>query len=254
MDPLRCADLDRASGRHRATGASADFASARSTIDAGGGRAYHNRIIRYWLYLFGHAANENEFVRVIVNGGNAALREDVEPNANDFLKRNWEDGRRGRSRIDDEWWFRGLQRRRHRPAQQPQRRLELQEQPGRHQRVTDPLPERMADALAGDGLRLHQLHRVVKALNTGGSEADLDRLMDHNLNGLNAAVRGYDGDWDTLTLNRGKNGYFYRKPDGKWMLVHWDGDRTFENTGETILGGARSASRPTSTSRTYAAT
>ncbi|YCM46772.1 choice-of-anchor X domain-containing protein [Verrucomicrobiaceae bacterium 227] len=74
--------------------------------DAGGSKSYHNRIIRYWLYLFGHAANENEFVRVIINGGSAALREDVEPNATDFMKRNWEDGQKGELyRIDDEWWF-----------------------------------------------------------------------------------------------------------------------------------------------------
>ncbi|NIP92105.1 MAG: hypothetical protein GWO24_00950, partial [Akkermansiaceae bacterium] len=74
--------------------------------DAGGSRAYNNRIIRYWLYLLGHPASENEFVRVIVNGGGASLREDVEPNANDFLKRNWEDGEKGELyRIDDEWWF-----------------------------------------------------------------------------------------------------------------------------------------------------
>ena len=49
-------------------------------------------------------------------------------------------------------------------------------------------------------------------------------------------VRGYDGDWDTLTLRRGKFAYFDRKPDGRWMLVHWDGDRVFENAGESILG------------------
>ena len=42
----------------------------------------------------------------MINGGNASLREDVEPNANDFLKRNWEDGHLGELyRIDDEWWF-----------------------------------------------------------------------------------------------------------------------------------------------------
>ncbi|MGI9242489.1 MAG: lamin tail domain-containing protein [Verrucomicrobiales bacterium] len=82
------------------------FAKRAMDNDAGGGRAYHNRIIRHWLYLFGHAANENEFVRVIINGGSASLREDVEPNANDFLKRNWEDGEKGELyRIDDEWWF-----------------------------------------------------------------------------------------------------------------------------------------------------
>ena len=53
-----------------------------------------------------NAANENEFVEVVINGGDKSLREDVEPNANDFLKRNWESGEKGELyRIDDEWWF-----------------------------------------------------------------------------------------------------------------------------------------------------
>ena len=68
---------------------------------------------------------------------------------------------------------------------------------------------------------------------------EIDRIMDRDLACINAVVRGYDADWDTLTLNRGKNGYFYRKPDGLWMLVHWDGDRTFGNANETIIGGLR---------------
>ena len=55
--------------------------------DAGGGRAYHGRIIRHWLYHFGHPANEHEFVRTIINGGSASLREDLEPNANDFQEK-----------------------------------------------------------------------------------------------------------------------------------------------------------------------
>ena len=43
---------------------------------------------------------------MIVNGSSASLREDVEPNANDFLKRNWDQGEKGELyRIDDEWWF-----------------------------------------------------------------------------------------------------------------------------------------------------
>ena len=55
---------------------------------------------------------------------------------------------------------------------------------------------------------------------------------------INAAVRGYDADWDTLTVDRGKNAYFFRPKDGKgWMLVHWDGDRVFQNIDQAIIGG-----------------
>ena len=71
---------------------------------------------------------------------------------------------------------------------------------------------------------------LVDVLNNGGTEAQLDRIFDHDLCGLNAAVRGYDSEWDTFSVDRGKNGYFYRKPDGLWMLVHWDGDRAFSGT------------------------
>jgi hypothetical protein len=74
--------------------------------DAGGGSRHHNRITRYWLYLFGHPANENEYVLVEVNNGGSALREEVEPLGNDMMDRLYADGSQGELyRIDDEWWF-----------------------------------------------------------------------------------------------------------------------------------------------------
>ena len=51
------------------------------------------------------------------------------------------------------------------------------------------------------------------------------------------AVMGFLAAWDTFTQARGKNAYFYRPKGGKWMLIHWDGDRVFGNAGETFLGG-----------------
>ncbi|HMC28091.1 MAG TPA: lamin tail domain-containing protein, partial [Verrucomicrobiae bacterium] len=51
--------------------------------DPAGGN-FHNRVTRYWLYLMGHAASENEIVRVIVNGHGIDLREDTEPVHNDL--------------------------------------------------------------------------------------------------------------------------------------------------------------------------
>src|SRR5262249_734393 len=70
------------------------------------------------------------------------------------------------------------------------------------------------------------------------TEATVNRMADRDLLCLNAAVRGSDGDWDPLTLDRGKNAYFYRPPNnGRWLLLHWDGDRTFEGTTRAILGG-----------------
>ena len=67
---------------------------------------YNDRMGRYFLYQLGHPTNENEWVRTVINGSSASVREDMEPIASDYLDRNFEDG--GNStllRIDDEWWF-----------------------------------------------------------------------------------------------------------------------------------------------------
>jgi hypothetical protein len=207
--------------RKRVIDPSADVASMR----------HNDRIARYFLYQLGHPVNENEFVRVIVNYDNASLREDMEPIASDYLSRNFENGTDGTlMRIDDEWFFQDFN-------------------------ANGTAPRRNVDAdwlykNSDAAIRYHSEWLIrsreadydytgfvefVKTLNQGAVEANMDRLMHHNLCALNAAVRGYDGDWDTFTVGRGKNGYFYRRPDGLWMLVHWDGDRTFENSNQAIL-------------------
>ena len=169
-----------------------------------------------------------EFVRVIINGGSASVRDDMEPIANDFLNRNFKEGNRGTLlRIDDEWWYEDDFGRRSRNADWS---YKGSNEPTRYH----------SEWLMRSRETDYDYTSFVEFLNKVGTNsfdrAQIDRLIDSNLAALNAAVRGYDGDWDTLTLRRGKNGYFYRKPDGLWMLVHWDGDRVFENSGETILG------------------
>ena len=197
--------------------------------DAGGGRAYHNRIIRYWLYLFGHAANENEFVRVVINGGNASLREDVEPNANDFLKRNWEDGHKGELyRIDDDWYIRDDGGRNNINADW-------------ENKLTDE-PERYS----GEWIKRsreseYDYSSFVNWVESVGSNnftrAEIERMADIDMMAANAVVRGWCDDWDTLTRNRGKNGYFLRRyTDGKWMLIQWDSDLTFGNANAAFFG------------------
>src|SRR5205823_2781389 len=43
-----------------------------------------------------------------------------------------------------------------------------------------------------------------------------------------AAVRGVIGDWDNFTMQRGRNGYLYRRPgDGLFQFLHWDSDEAF---------------------------
>ena len=197
--------------------------------DAGGSRGYHNRIIRYWLYLLGHAYNENEFVRVIVNGSSASLREDVEPNANDFLKRNWEQGEKGELyRIDDEWWF--------------------EDGWGRGQRNADwgykgtREPERYhAEWIKRSREDEYDYSSFTNWVELVGqdnfSRAEIERMADIDLMAANAAVRGWVDDWDTLTRDRGKNGYFLRRySDGKWQLAQWDSDNTFSSSSAPFIG------------------
>lgn len=197
--------------------------------DAGGGKAYHNRLIRYWLYLFGHAANENEFVRVMVNGGNSSIREDVEPNASDFLKRNWEDGQRGELyRIDDEWWFDDGWGRRNRNADWSNK--------GTYE------PERYHSEWIKRSMESEYDYTAFMswAEKVGGNtftRNEIERMADIDLMAANAVVRGWCADWDTLTLDRGKNGYFLRRhSDGKWMLVQWDSDNTFGRQDQSFFG------------------
>lgn len=197
--------------------------------DAGGSRAYHNRIIRYWLYLFGHPSNENEFVRVAINGGSAVLREDVEPNANDFLRRNWEDGHLGELyRIDDEWWFGDDWARRNRNADwsykdthEPERYHAEWIKRSRETEYDYSSFINWVEAVGEDNFTREQIERM----------ADIDMMA------ANAVVRGWCDDWDTLTRNRGKNGYYLkRKSDNRWLLVQWDSDLTFRSASAAFLG------------------
>jgi len=42
-------------------------------------------------------------------------------------------------------------------------------------------------------------------------------------------VSGYIANWDTFTMSRGKNAYFYqRAEDGRFRMFHWDSDAAFE--------------------------
>src|SRR6185503_4767857 len=51
------------------------------------------------------------------------------------------------------------------------------------------------------------------------------------------AVRMNTDDWDTWGTSRGKNCYLYRRPsDGRWVLLPWDMELTYGNTGSFPLG------------------
>jgi hypothetical protein len=193
------------------------------------GRAYRNRIVRYWLYLLGHPANENEFVRVIINGGSPLLREDLETTANDFLKRNWADGEKGELyRIDDQWWFDDGWGRQYRNADWGFKRTV---EPERYH------AEWMRRSREAEYDYSSFTSWVAMVGQNRFTREELERMADIDMMAANAVVRGWVDDWDTLTRNRGKNGYFLRRhSDRKWMLLQWDSDLTFGNSGAAFIG------------------
>jgi len=193
------------------------------------GRAYHNRITRYWLYLLGLPANENEFVRIIVNGGNPLLREDVETNANDFLRRNWDQGEKGELyRFDDEWWFDDTWVSARRSADWSYK--------GTNE------PERYhAEWMKRSRESEYDYSSFVNWVSAVGRNSftrqEIESMADIDMMAAYAVVRGWIDDWDQLTRRRGKNGYFLRRySDGKWMLIQWDSDLTFGNSGAEFIG------------------
>jgi hypothetical protein len=198
--------------------------------DPAGGARHHNRISRYWLYLFGHPGNENEYIQVEINNRGTALREEVEPLGNDMLDRIYPDGSQGELyRIDDEWWF------------------------------TDDWTQTSRNADwsykgTDNGVRYHtewmkrtrendydysSLVGLFRTITAGTySQSAIERLLDPLAVMKMAAVRGYTHDWDSFSLDRGKNGYFYRRStDGLFMFWHWDSDLAFDNTGAPFYNG-----------------
>ncbi len=206
----------------------------RRTIDndgAGGqGQSHNNRIIRYWLYLLGHASNNNEFTRVIYNNGQPQIREDVETNSNDFLKRNWDQGEKGELyRIDDEWWFDDGWSRSQRNADWSV--------DGRSTEPNMYHAEWMKRSREDEYDYGSFINWVFSVGQNRFTREEIERMADIDMMAANAVVRGWVDDWDTLTRNRGKNGYFLRRyTDGKWMLLQWDSDLTFGNPSAPFIG------------------
>ncbi|MEO8350396.1 MAG: lamin tail domain-containing protein [Chthoniobacteraceae bacterium] len=191
---------------------------------------HHNRLVRYWLYVLGHPVNENEFITQVVNTDNPGLREDTEPVDGALIGRNFPNGNQGQlMRSDDEWWFQDNWNRNNRDADWSYKGTE--EAIRYHTEWMTRSREAEYD--------YSPMIEFFKTVSNGASTKEqLDRVLDPNLTLMMAAVRGFAGDWDSFTLNRGKNGFFYRKPtDGRWMFLHWDSDLAFQSTGEVVVGG-----------------
>ena len=194
-------------------------------------RFYDDRIARYFLYQLGHPVNEMEFVHWVVNTDNFKLRENHEPISNDFLDRNFADGSEGTLlRIDDEWRFTSDDGN-SRQSRNADWSYKNSDNPVRYH------SEWLMRSRETD-YDYSNFIEFVRAVGTNDfDEESINRMADRDMLCMNAAVRGYDADWDTLTVNRGKNAYFYRPQGGRWMLIHWDGDRVFERSTQNIIGG-----------------
>lgn len=193
-------------------------------------RFYDDRMGRFMLYQLGHPINEMEFVHSVINTAGFQRHESHEPISNDFLRRNFPEGTKGTLlRIDDQWRFQD-------------------DGDGRTSRNGDWSYKNTENPIAYHSPFLMRSREseydystfieLTRLLNQNRVAPEiLNRVADSEMLALNAAVRGYNGDWDTITMNRGKNAYFYRPKEGNgWMLIHWDGDRVFEGTSRPFLG------------------
>ena len=195
--------------------------------DSAGGNMLHNRIHRYWMYLFGVPANENEVCRVTKNNGSYAVRETNEVFDGDMLSRIYENGNKGTFyEMDDRFWIGddGSTRLNNNDASWDYKSGDSQgaENPtAYHNQFTPNSREVEYDysAFVGWCLQLEQ----------NPSTEMLDRIADTQMMTAYAAIRGYSADWDNITSQRGKNGYFYNRPtDHKWLMIHWDSDLAFQ--------------------------
>ena len=196
--------------------------------DAAGGN-FHNRITRYWLYLMGLPANESEVVRLYINADEMGLREETEPVGNDFLNRNFPRGSRGLLyRVDDEWWFTDSWDRDNRDADWS---YKGSDNPGRY-RTEYMLRTQEVDDNYADLIAFFKLVSSEKY-----TQEQIEEYLDPQAVLKYIAVRGYTSDWDTFTTSRGKNVYFYERPeDGKFMFLQWDSDLAFGDPNAGFYG------------------
>ncbi len=193
---------------------------------------HHNRITRYLLYLMGHPVSENEFVRVIVNTDPVMLREDVEPVDADFLNRNFQNGNDGELyRIDDQWWFTDNWRQAHRDASWD---FVGSKNPSWYRNAWMKRSREEED----DYSNLVEFFELVSSERY--SRREINQWLDSDQILKMTAVMGFVGDWDSFTQRRGKNAYFYRRPnDGRFQFLQWDTDLAFQRSGRSFYGGRR---------------
>ena len=172
--------------------------------DAEGGNRHHNRITRYWLYLLGQPGNEAEYVYSLVNNDAQHVREVNESVNDELTARSYPDGNSGQlMAVDDEWWFTDSW------AQTPRNADWAYKGNDAAIRYHSEYALRSREN-EYDFSALTEFFKIVS--NGASTEQQLSRVLDPQLITMMAAVRGYIHDWDSQTLDRGKNCYLYRKP------------------------------------------
>ncbi len=191
----------------------------------------HDRMSRYWLYLLGNPANENEFILVHVNASDYGVREEMEPYGNDFLNRVYENGSQGELyKIDDEWWFTDDW------SQQPSRNADWSykgtDNPGRYRSEWMKRSRENEDDYSS-------LISFFKKVYVGPyTQAEIERVVDPDATLKACVVAGYIHAWDFFSLDRGKNSSFYRRiTDGRFFFLPWDLKRSFDNAYAPLYNG-----------------
>jgi hypothetical protein len=228
--------------------------------DPAGVSRFHNRTVRYMLYLFGYQIPDSEFVQRIFNADAPSLADDQEQTDTDFFERAYGDGGE-LYEIDDAWYIYdntdGSETNRIDAGSVTGRWALLDWTSGSapSPSVTSPIfwhgnwpcrfPEDRYDYSALSSFVINAANNNTAPTAGTVAEADwirrMSQMLDIEKTALYTAVRGYIGDWDNFTFNRGKNGFFYRRPtDGKFEFHHWDSDLGFQSPYETgvFYGGA----------------
>jgi Lamin Tail Domain/CotH kinase protein len=224
---------------------------------ATGNSRFHNRITRYLLHLFGYPVPDSEFIQQIINSDAARLGDEQEQTDSDFFDRAYADGAEGELfEIDDAWFMFDTNNMDDRiGANGVTGRWELRDWNGTAAVPSDESPiffhgnwpvrfpeERYDFASLSSFIKVavNNNANVTDAQNAVYRE-QMERMLDVDRAAIYAAVRGYAGDWDNFTSDRGKNGYFYRRPtDGRFEFHHWDSDLAFQSdrTALSVVGVA----------------
>ncbi len=217
---------------------------------------FHNRLVRYMMHLFGYPVPEAEFIQQIINADAPRLGDEQEQTDTDFFDRAYANGSSGGElfEIDDAWFMYDTNNMDDRlDAGSVTGSWAVKDYSGGAAMPSDESPlffhGNWPLRFPEDGYDYAALSSMIKTATNNSSAVTaaqdaayrerMGRVLDSDRAAIYAAVRGYVGDWDNFTLNRGKNGYFYRRPtDGLFEFHHWDSDLAFQNTGEGVMGSA----------------